>query len=141
MFLGPESRVSERNVKIAGVRDKKLKKVCNSWLGTKYKYGGCSKKGVDCSCLAKQIYKQVYGVELDRRSKDQYKQCKPIKKQRKLKEGDLVFFKINGARISHVGVYLGDGYFIHSSTKSGVVLNNLSEDYYSSHYFKGGRVK
>jgi len=137
----PNGKTTVHSILVAGVANKKLKKVCNSWLGTKYQYGGCSKKGVDCSCLAKNIYKQVYGIELDRTSGNQYKQCKPIRKQKKLREGDLVFFKINGMKISHVGIYLGEGYFIHASTKLGVVLNNLSEEYYAGRYFRGGRIK
>lgn len=58
-----------------------------------------------------------------------------------LKDGDIVFFKINGNKISHVGIYIGDNKFIHASTKRGVVINDLNEVYYKKYFYTGGRIK
>jgi len=132
--------LSERDsVVINNIQDTVLKNKVKEWLGTPYKYGGCSKDGIDCSCFTRTLLKEVYDVDLGRSSRDMYNHIKPLSKKNNLKEGDLVFFKINKGKISHVGIYLSDGNFIHSSTSLGVIINNLSENYYLKHYFKGGR--
>lgn len=108
------------------------------WLGSPYRYGQCSKDGTDCSGLTQSIYKEVFNIDLARSSGSIFHQCKPIKKDN-LQHGDLVFFKIGRARISHVGVYLGYNYFIHASTQSGVIISSLEEAYYKKYYYSGGR--
>lgn len=113
------------------------------WIGTPYRYGGTSKKGVDCSGLTSAIYRKVYGIKLSRSSEEQRDDdCRKILK-RNLREGDLVFFH-NGKKkrkASHVGIYLKDGKFIHASTSVGVVVSSLNERYYDKHWLQGGRVK
>lgn len=113
------------------------------WIGTPYRYGGTTKKGVDCSGLTSAIYRKVYGKKLSRSSEEQRgRDCKRVLK-RNLKEGDLVFFH-NGKKkrkASHVGIYLKDGKFVHASTSVGVVVSSLNERYYDKHWLQGGRVK
>lgn len=121
------------------IKDKKLKAEVQRWLGAPYKAGGTSPKGTDCSGFVYSVYKKVYGVSLPRRSRDMYKIVNK-KKERKLKEGDLVFFRTLGARISHVGIYIADGYFVHASSSRGVVWSNLDEEYYKKNFAKGGAV-
>lgn len=125
------------------VSKSELYKEVESWLGTPYKYGGQSKSGTDCSGLVVEVYKKVYGKKLYRSSYEIYeKNCKHIKKK-DLKEGDLVFFITSkkGKRINHVGIYLKDNKFVHSSTKKGVIITDLSEDYYVKHFVGAGRVE
>lgn len=110
------------------------------WLGVPYHYGGDSKSGTDCSGFTKNVYKDVYGKALSRSSNDQYQQCKEISAS-KLKEGDLVFFKINTKKVGHVGLYLYNNYFIHASTKRGVMISNLDETYYKKYFFAAGRLE
>lgn len=111
------------------------------WLGVPYRPNGNSKQGIDCSGLTSQIYKKVYGRELERSAEDQRtKDCHKVHKGR-LREGDLVFFH-NGSKskmASHVGIYLKDRKFIHSSAKRGVVISSLDNEYYSRHWLCGGR--
>lgn len=113
------------------------------WIGTPYRYGGTTKKGVDCSGLTSAIYRKVYGKKLSRSSEEQRdRDCKRVLK-RNLNEGDLVFFH-NGKKkrkASHVGIYLKDGKFVHASTSVGVVVSSLNERYYDKHWLQGGRVK
>lgn len=113
------------------------------WIGTPYRYGGTTRKGVDCSGLTSAIYKKVFRKKLSRNSEDQRKKdCRKVLK-RNLKEGDLVFFH-NGKKkrtASHVGIYLKDGRFVHASTSVGVVVSSLNEKYYDKHWLQGGRVK
>lgn len=115
----------------------------SKWIGTPYRYGGTSKKGVDCSGLTSSIYKTVYGKRLKRSAEEQRDDdCYRVYK-RNLKEGDLVFFH-NGKkkrRASHVGIYLKEGKFIHASTSVGVVVSSLKEGYYEKHWLQGGRIK
>ena len=123
--------------------NKKLYKEVDKWLGVPYKYGGQSKKGVDCSGLIVEIYKEVYGEKLYRTTHEIYeKNCDKIK-SKDLKEGDLVFFKTSkkGTRINHVGLYLKNDKFVHSSTQRGVIISELKEPYYKKAFVGAGRVK
>ncbi|MDR0743787.1 MAG: C40 family peptidase [Tannerella sp.] len=122
-----------------------LYNACSSWIGVGYRYGGNTKKGVDCSGFVSAVYKQVYGIGLERNSANMLKKnCAPIRKNN-LREGDLVFFKTtaSGNRNipTHVGIYLKNGRFIHAGSSRGVVVNSLSEAYYVRTWITGGRVK
>lgn len=115
------------------------------WLGVPHKLGGLTKRGVDCSGFVTIVYREVYGKRLSRSSADMLKHnCKKVSRG-KLKEGDLVFFKTSrgGKRKTpnHVGIYLKNGRFIHTSTSKGVVVSRLSEPYYTRTWLTGGRVK
>lgn len=110
------------------------------WLGVPYRYGGRSKLGADCSGFASQIYKLVYNYSIRGSSYDIYKRLMPVEKG-DLKEGDLVFFKIKYARISHVGVYLSNNKFIHATSYGKyVTINDLNENYYKRYYYSAGRI-
>lgn len=102
-----------------------------SWLGTPYKYGGKEKSGTDCSGFVMIVYQKVFGIKLDHQSSLQKEKSRSIKTSA-LKEGDLYFFKLDGKKVSHVGMHVAPDYFIHASTKRGVVVSKLSEPYYSN---------
>ncbi len=104
-----------------------------SWLGAPYKYGGIEKTGADCSGFVMVVYQRVFGIKLIHQSSQQKEQSKPINESA-LKEGDLYFFKLDGKKISHVGMHVAPDYFIHASTKRGVVVSKLSEPYYSKSF-------
>lgn len=110
------------------------------WLGTKYKYAGRSKKGIDCSGFVSTMYKNTYCINLMGGSRDIWPAVKPIEKD-DLIEGDILFFKIKKGQISHVGVYLGNNKFAHASVHSGVIISDLNEEYYKKYFFKGGRIQ
>jgi cell wall-associated NlpC family hydrolase len=112
----------------------------DSWLGVPYKYGGNSKSGTDCSGMIQQIYKNVYGIQLHRSAFDMQKDVDLISLE-KAKLGDIVFFKIDQNKVSHVGLYIGDKKFIHASTSKGVIISSLDEDYYKTRFYAMGRVK
>jgi cell wall-associated NlpC family hydrolase len=107
------------------------------WRGTSYRYGGRSKSGTDCSGFTGSLYSEIYKKEIPRSSRDIYANAMPINKPA-LYEGDLVFFATGGGGVSHVGVYLWDGYFVHASTSKGVIVSRLREAYYKRTFVGGG---
>lgn len=127
--------ISEKDVKA-----KKLYSFISEWYGTPYKYGGCGKDGVDCSCFTGTLYYKVYGKIIARSSSQLYKESDHIK-MKNLEEGDLVFLKIGSKDVSHVGVYLKDDKFVHASTKKGVMISSLQEQFFKDTYYGAGRLK
>lgn len=108
------------------------------WWATRYRYGGTSRRGIDCSSYTGKLLSEVYGFSVPRTAREQYRTSTRVNRM-DLQEGDLVFFNTRGG-VSHVGIYLGDGYFTHSSSSKGVTISNLNEIYYSKKYIGAGRV-
>lgn len=110
----------------------------DDWWATKYRYGGTGRSGIDCSAYVGKLIRSVYFENLPRTAREQWASTERVPLNQ-MKEGDLVFFNTTGG-VSHVGVYLGDGYFTHSSSSRGVAINNLSESYYKARFIGGGRI-
>jgi len=121
-----------------------LVKVAKSFMGAPYKYGGNSVRGLDCSAFVKKIY-DLFDVQIPRSARDQYRTGVKINKD-ELAIGDLVFFRTKRyiQYPTHVGIFIGDGNFIHSSSghnRIGVKIDSLSSDFYSKTYTGAIRVK
>ncbi len=121
-----------------------LVKVAKSFMGAPYRYGGESVRGLDCSAYVKKIY-EIFDVQLPRSAREQFKAGAKVPKEQ-LSVGDLVFFKTKRyvKYPTHVGIYIGDGNFIHSSSyqsKLGVKIDSLDSHYYSKTYTGAIRVK
>jgi lipoprotein Spr len=125
-------------VALSATSNMKLFHFVYDWIGTPYHFGGESRKGIDCSAFTKELYSEVFNLDIKRSSRDIFSMVNPVGKD-ELKEGDLVFFKIHSRRISHVGIYLGDGKFAHASSR-GVAISSLDDNYYSRYFYKGGRL-
>lgn len=113
------------------------------WLGTPYRYAGSTKRGVDCSNFVRSILNETVGIRLPANAQTQAFLFEPIYEIDKLRFGDLIFFSgrnHRAKRIGHVGIYLGNGIFVHSSTHRGVVVTHISESYYTQRYRFGGRL-
>jgi cell wall-associated NlpC family hydrolase len=119
-----------------------LHQVVDSYIGVPYQWGGTTRKGMDCSAFTRATFRETYGIELPRTSKQMYQLGSIIPRQQELRPGDLVFFKntYSGAGVSHVGVYLGSGQFAHASSSRGVTITPLSSPYFSKRYAGGRRV-
>ncbi|MCS7028142.1 MAG: C40 family peptidase [Bacteroidia bacterium] len=118
-----------------------LIQITNEWKGTRYRYGGMSKQGTDCSGFVLRVLEQAMPqVQLPRSSKDMYAQTLRIPLC-EAKPGDLLFFR-NSVRlpISHVGIYLGQGYFAHAVGYHGVIISHLSEDYHKKTFYAATRI-
>ena len=109
-------------------------------LGSTYVYGDTGKDGYDCSGLVYSIYNNELGISIPRSSVSQSTFGKQVSKS-DLQEGDLVFFNTVGNGVSHVGIYVGDGKFIHASSGQGKVMtSSLDEGYYQERYVNATRV-
>ena len=125
-------------VALSATSNMKLFHFVYDWIGTPYHFGGSSKKGIDCSGFTKQLYSQVFNMDLEHSSRDIFSMVTPVRKE-DLQEGDLVFFKIHSRRISHVGIYLGNNRFAHASNR-GVAISSLDDSYYRRYFYRGGRM-
>ncbi|MBL7719069.1 MAG: C40 family peptidase [Flavipsychrobacter sp.] len=112
----------------------------DDWYGTRYRMGGTTKSGIDCSAFVQRLYESVFGASIVRTACEQFDACQRIFNESELREGDLVFFRIKSRRISHVGVYLANDYFVHASASQGVMISNLNEGYWSRFYAGAGKM-
>lgn len=112
-----------------------------SYQGARYSYGGLSSRGFDCSGFVKYVY-QKHGVNLPHNAAAQYSHGKPVSKN-ELQPGDLVFFRTGrGKGINHVGIYIGNGKFIHASSAGRRVrIDSLNEGYYKARFVGARRIK
>ena len=109
------------------------------WYGTPYRYGGNTKKGIDCSAFASGLIASVFSMTIPRTARAQYQTTERLELN-ELREGDLVFFNTRRG-VSHVGVYLLNNKFVHASLSSGVMISDLGESYFVKRYIGAGRIK
>ena len=128
------------NAPVEELNNDKLIGFIDEWYGTRYRFGGEDKKGVDCSAFVQSFMLSLYGLTVPRTSKEQYGESHRIKKSQ-LSEGDLVFFHTRGKSksVSHVGVYLRNNKFIHASSSGGVMISDLDDEYFRQRYIASGR--
>ena len=122
-------------------RAKDVLQEAHTYLGTKYKYGGDSKRGMDCSGLVYTSFKKV-NIDLPRISRDQAQNGMNIR-LKNAQPGDLIFFNTSGSGISHVGIVdkikNGEIFFIHSSSSQGVIISSMEETYWNRRFVKAVR--
>lgn len=109
------------------------------WEGTPHRWGGIDHQGIDCSGLVVRIYQEVFGLTLPRTTDAQARLGQPVSLH-ELQAGDLVFFRID-PKNRHVGIYLGEGHFIHAASSTGVTRSRLAEPYWQRHYWMARRLR
>ena len=110
------------------------------WQGTRYRIGGNSKSGVDCSGFMQITFRDLFGIDLPRMTVDQAKEGTKISKS-ELRTGDLVFFNTGrGPNGKHVGVYVKNGQFLHASTKGGVIYSDMDSPYWTKTFWQARRL-
>ncbi|TPN81239.1 NlpC/P60 family protein [Aquimarina algicola] len=148
--------IQEKYAPIIGVTPKEIENIplyafIDSWMGTPYRLGGETKRGIDCSFFTQFLYHDVYGGLIERTAEKQFMapDTKKFVGQEYLKEGDLLFFNSKGSKyeiISHVGVYLGNDKFVHSTSNkdrltgsNGVQISNFRDRYWQRMFVAAGR--
>ena len=143
-MVKPQASIAEKYSEIMGVKERdiqngRLYTFIEQWTGIPYKFGGQNKDGIDCSGLTQLLQQEVYGVKVPRMTSQQISVIKR-KYEDELKEGDLVFFDFDGKQFSHVGVYLQNGWFVHASTRKGVMVARLHDNGIYKYFSRGGSV-
>ena|SRR5437868_4684070 len=115
-----------------------------SLIGTRYRFGGTSEDGFDCSGFIGYLFREEAGMNLPRSTREMINVDAPLVARNNLKPGDLLFFSTNGrrGRVSHAGIYLGDDQFIHSSSRrsGGVRVDSLGDSYWSKTFIEAKRA-
>lgn len=126
------------DVEVEQILNLNLLTMLDEWIGTRYRLGGATKDGIDCSALMQILFTGLYGISIPRTAREQYNFSRKISRT-ELKEGDLVFFNTIGG-VSHVGMYLQNNKFFHAST-SGVTISDLYDEYWMKRFIGVGRVE
>ena len=108
------------------------------YIGVPYVWGGSTPSGFDCSGFVQYVFAK-HGITLPRTSRDQYSVGTWVSNSN-LQPGDLVFYNTSGSGVSHLGIYIGNGQFIHASSSKGVMISEMSNSYWSARYYGARRV-
>ena len=126
------------DTEVESVQNLELFRTIDEWFGTRYRLGGNSKDGIDCSALMQTFSNTVFGVSLPRTAREQFSATARISRT-ELREGDLVFFNTIGG-VSHVGMYLQNNKFVHASSGGGVTVSDLFDEYWMRKFIGAGRM-
>lgn len=127
------------NTEVETIKNLSLFRLIDEWFGTRYRYGGSTKSGVDCSAFVQIMYAGLFGLALPRTAREQYTLTKKISRT-EIKEGDLVFFDTRGG-VSHVGIYLQNNKFVHAASSGGVMISDLYDNYWAQRFIGVGRYE
>lgn len=126
---------NKANTALQANNSSRINSVYHNWVGTRYRLGGTTKAGIDCSAFVREVMGKAFNKDMPRSTAEQRYVGQSISKS-ELRPGDLVFFRKN----NHVGVYIGNGKFVHASSSRGVTTSSLSESYWSRTYTQSRRV-
>ncbi len=135
--VGPDERTAGSSLAASTALAAIVREESADWIGTRYRYGGTTRRGIDCSSFVQHIMRDGLDVDLPRTTASQVQIGESVSRD-DLRPADLVFFRRRGVR--HVGIYLGNGEFVHASSRNGVIISSLSEGYYERHFWAARRV-
>ncbi|CAM3521899.1 suppresses thermosensitivity of prc mutants at low osmolality (lipoprotein) [Xenorhabdus nematophila AN6/1] len=136
-LLQPSQDEFETLVNNLDIKSKLLSQYAD-WKGVTYRLGGSTKRGIDCSAFVQRTFHDQFGMALPRSTSEQQNIGQTVSRS-KLRAGDLVLFK-TGARMRHVGIYLGNNQFVHASTSNGVIVSRLTDSYWNKRYYGARRI-
>lgn len=115
-----------------------LLQAAESRIGAPYRYGGAGPDAFDCSGLVAYAHRQI-GIRVPRTAAQQYEEATPVARG-ELRPGDLVFFRLSGREVGHVGIYAGEDRFVHAPQTGGAVrFASLGDDWYRQRFVGAGR--
>ena len=119
-----------------------IQQFAKTWIGRKYKLGGRTEKGIDCSQLTKRFYKDMFGITIGNNAQAQWRQVKKIPKLA-MQPGDIMFFRSPDSPTGwHCGIYIGDERFLHAANKAeGVKISSTEEPKYVKRFRGAGRIE
>jgi len=116
-----------------------IAQAAESLIGAPYQYGGSGPDTFDCSGLVSYVHRQ-FGFSTPRTAEQQFEAARPVSRS-DLRAGDLVFFRLSGGSVSHVGIYIGGNEFVHApQSGTRVRVASLDDEYYRARYAGGGRL-
>jgi len=118
----------------------RMNRIIANYLGTPYEYGGTGKMGIDCSGLMYVLYRDYNGTRLPLSTEALFRLDGRVEYDN-LSYGDLVFFRLSGRKVSHVGMYLENGRFVHASESHGVTVDDITTEYYATSYAGARRIR
>jgi lipoprotein Spr len=127
------------NTEVEMLENNNLLPHIDEWYGTRYRYGGTTKAGIDCSAFVQAVYTSAFALTLPRTAREQYRHSRIISAT-EMQTGDLVFFNTTGG-ISHVGIYLMNNKFVHASASYGVTISDMFDPYYLKRFIGIGRIE
>jgi len=138
--LEPEDQVDlSRSTELKVDNIKELKKSAYGFLGTRYRFGGSSRSGIDCSSFVQKVFGELE-VSLPRTAREQFEVGNAVAPG-DLQKGDLIFFSTYASYASHVGIYLGNNKMIHASSRDRrVVISSMNTSYYRSRFLGAKRI-
>jgi len=138
-ILLPGDSSDDEVVEMAGSSDSALEKVAFNYLSIPYRFGGNSRRGIDCSAFVQQVFREM-DVQLPRSAREQFRVGAEIERDQ-MQKGDLLFFRTYARFPSHVGIYLGEGKMIHASSRSRrVVVTSIDHPYYRKRFIGAKRI-
>lgn len=123
---------------ISGNQGKSIVSTAKTFMGVPYVFGGTTPSGFDCSGLLQYVFK-MHGISIPRLADEQYNLGKEVKRNQ-LSPGDLVFFTTYTAGVSHCGIYIGDGKFLHASSSKGVKIDSLDNEYWKPRFVGARKI-
>jgi LysM repeat protein len=138
-LLLPGDSSEDEVLEMAYSTSSELEQVAFNYLSTPYRFGGSSRKGIDCSAFVQKVFREV-DVDLPRSAREQFRFGDKVERE-DLQKGDLIFFRTYAKFPSHVGIYLGDGKMIHASSRSRrVVVTSIDHPYYRKRFIGAKRI-
>jgi len=138
-LLLPGDASEDEVLEMAYTASSELELAAFNYLSTPYRFGGNSRKGIDCSAFVQRVFHEV-DVDLPRSAREQFRVGDKVERE-DLQKGDLIFFRTYAKFPSHVGIYLGDGKMIHASSRSRrVVVTSIDLPYYQKRFIGAKRI-
>lgn len=135
-LVSPESKIK---TKPKEKNHRNLKKIVNSYIGVRYRYGGTNRRGMDCSGFVWRVFHDLGHKNFLRIPSSKMTKLGKSVRKRNIAVGDLVFFK-RRMRVNHVGIYMGNNKFAHATTQRGVTYTSLDDEYFSKRFYCIRRV-